>query len=578
MTRLTTGSMHKMTSPDFDSERSIASALNPHLDTIHMLPVLIVGAGPAGLVLALSLRKNGVPVRIIDKEPLPRLGERGAGVSPRSLELHHILGTISDVISTGKPLPHFRAHNPVDNQPPKITEMMPFVEPTVHTPYSNHVMLGQHHHERIFRSYLEKLGTMVEFGSELRGFEQFEDHVTVKIVRRLHGEESVEETQVPWLIGTDGAHSIVRKTLNLSFLGETRSGDEMVVGDIKIKEGLSREFWAKWALSSNTAMLRPSGQDEDVFNFVLAGPDVDNDKAATSREELIKAFHAISGRTDIVFGDLICIAKYRPNIRMVQTLRVGRVFIGGDAAHCHTPAGGQGMNSSMQDSFNLGWKLSLVYKGFASAALLDTYQEERIPIIAEMLNKTTELFNQVVKSGLDFVRRDNMNQLGVSVRASSIIFDENVRDPALKVSGYNKDSETAAYPGDRAPDAPLLVDVTVDHKFDRLFNIFSPSHHSVLVFAQKYEEYAALSSVIDRLPGKTVRSVLILPQGSELNESGDAIYDEVVIDSGGHAYTGYSLQGDQSCIIVVRPDGVIGTRVQEVAGVERYFQSIFLMS
>ena len=104
-------------------------------------------------------------------------------------------------------------------------------------------MLGQNYHEKILRSHLEKMGTVVEFGSELKGFEQFEDHVTVQIVRRAHasGEESLEETQVPWLVGADGARSIVRKTLALSFLGETREADEMIVGDIKVKAGLDRE-------------------------------------------------------------------------------------------------------------------------------------------------------------------------------------------------------------------------------------------------------------------------------------------------------------------------------------------------
>ena len=103
---------------------------------------------------------------------------------------------------------------------------------------TNPVMVGQHHHEKILRSHLEKLGTVVEFGSELKAFEQCEDHVTVQIVHRSHGEESLEETQVPWLVGTDGARSIVRKTLALSFLGETREAEDMVVGDIKVKAGL----------------------------------------------------------------------------------------------------------------------------------------------------------------------------------------------------------------------------------------------------------------------------------------------------------------------------------------------------
>ena len=99
-------------------------------------------------------------------------------------------------------------------------------------------MLGQYYHEKILRSHLEKLGTVVEFGSELKGFEQFEDHVTVQIIRHSDGEESLEETDVPWLIGTDGSRSVVRKTLALSFLGETREADQKVIGDIKVKAGL----------------------------------------------------------------------------------------------------------------------------------------------------------------------------------------------------------------------------------------------------------------------------------------------------------------------------------------------------
>ena len=226
--------------------------------------------------------------------------------------------------------------------------------------------------------------------------------------------------------------------------------------------------------------------------------------------------------------------------------------------------------------------MSLVHKGYSSAALLDTYQEERLPIIAQMLNKTTELFNHVVKTGGDMTQRpeSGFSQLGVTYRGSSIIGEDNIRDATIKVSEYNKDSETAACPGDRAPDVPLLINATDEHKCKTLFSIFSPSHHSVLVFTKKYEETSALalSSVINRLglPGKAIRSVLILPSESHLNElQVSTIYDEVYIDSGDHAYAVYSLQGDQSWFVVVRPDGVVGARVHEIDGVERYFQHLF---
>jgi hypothetical protein len=223
--------------------------------------------------------------------------------------------------------------------------------------------------------------------------------------------------------------------------------------------------------------------------------------------------------------------------------------------------------------------LALVHKGYASAALLDTYPEERLPIIAQVLSKTTQLFEQVVKHRGDVSlagRDSDITQLGVSYRPSSIIGEDSVCDTTLKVFGYNKESETAACPGDRAPEVPSLINTTSEHKHETLFSIFSPSHHTVLVFAKEYEEKSALalSTVISRLPGKTIHTVLILPSESNVNEHG-AVYDQVLIDSEGHAHAGYVLPSDQSYIVIVRPDGVIGARVHEIAGVERYFQKIF---
>ena len=229
--------------------------------------------------------------------------------------------------------------------------------------------------------------------------------------------------------------------------------------------------------------------------------------------------------------------------------------------------------------FNLGWKLSLAYKGYESAALLDSYQEERLPIIAEMLGKTTELFKQIIERRGDIsqVRRStDLAQLGVNYRGSSLIGEDDIHHTTLKVSGYNGESETAACPGDRAPEVPLLLNATGEHKHETLFSIFSPSHHSVLVLTKKYEENSAvaLSSVIKRLPRNTVRSILILPLESNVNEQG-VVYDEVFIDSGDHAYSSYGLRSDQSYFVIVRPDGVVGARVHDVDGIERYFQKIF---
>jgi len=260
---------------------------------------------------------------------------------------------------------------------------------------------------------------------------------------------------------------------------------------------------------------------------------------------------------------------------MVDQVRVGRVFIAGDAAHCHSPTGGQGLNSSIQDSFNLGWKLALVYKGFAPPTLLDTYAEERLPIIAEMLGKTTALLNEIRETG-EIKRGGDLNQLGVNYRGSSIVYEDDVEVATTKGKGYNNDSEVAARPGDRAPDAPGLVDASDKNKIVSIYDVFSATEHTVLVFSDAVDGHSALLQVVKRLPEGTVRVILILPKGSEAitaNDGSGKEFDQILIDKEDYAYTGYHV--NRASMAIIRPDGVVGARVLGASGVERYFIGVF---
>ncbi|TFK39697.1 FAD binding domain-containing protein [Crucibulum laeve] len=545
-------------------------------------PILIVGAGPAGLVLALSLLQNGVAIRIIDKAKTHRLGERGAGIMPRTLEVYNILGTLADVCNKANPLPFFRVYGPPGGTEALNTfPMSPYMEPTGPCPYKNPVVLGQHHHEAILRAHLEKYGCHVEIATELHSFEQHESHVTAHLVHD-NGEKQVTETaNFPWLIGADGARSIVRKQLGLSFLGETRTGENIVLGDIYVKEGLDSEFWHNWGdASSKMASLRPTGQGDNIFAFLIFGKEIDYDKVATGREDVVKTFYEISGRKDIIFGDLIWISNYRPNMRMVDKFHEGRVFVAGDAAHCHTPAGGQGMNSSVQDSFNLGWKLALVHKGLAPPSLLDSYDTERLPVIAEMLNKSTLLFKQTIKPGATLSdsgwRRDgDLQQLGVNYRSSPIVVDEEASE-SVAPAAYNSGSETEARAGDRAPEAADLVDITNEDKTTSLFKIFGASYHTILIFSGTVEEHAALAEASKKLPKDTVRSILITSTADGVTTQHKDLFSQVLLDPQHIAFSTYWTPSDSLGVVVVRPDGVIGARVRDVSGLQKYFSGIFL--
>ncbi|KAF9550614.1 hypothetical protein CPC08DRAFT_674788 [Agrocybe pediades] len=544
-------------------------------------PILVVGSGPSGLVLALTLAKNGVPVRIIEKEPARFPGERGAGIMPRTLELYKLLGPLPDILKLATRPPLIWKYDPSDaNTVAKKMPLVPSFEDTPQIPYSNTLALGQHLHEAVLKAHLEAVGVTVEGGSELRSFKEVGDHVEAEIVRHVDGKEVIEHIETPYLVGMDGAHSVVRKTLGLEFLGETIEEDNVAVGDIRVKDLM--EAMHMWGNPTKAvAVLRPSGQDDRIMQFLIAGPEIDVPKVIASRESIIDKFYEITGRRDVVFEDLVTAFRYKPNIRMVKQLRVGRVLVGGDAAHCHSPAGGQGMNSCVQDAINLGWKLALVYKGHSPSSLLDTYGEERLPVIAEMLGKTTELFNQTKTAPGEMKRGSELRQLGVNYRGSSIVYEDDVETATEKGPGYNAGSEIAARPGDRAPGAPGLKVVSDKETAATaiMHDILTPSQHTVLIFASASGNVASeMRDVLQQLPAGTVRSVLVLPKDTEGSSASDlaakGLFDQVVIDTEGYAYSGYHVKEEPS-VIVVRPDGIVGARVRGEAGLKKYFQNIF---
>jgi len=255
------------------------------------------------------------------------------------------------------------------------------------------------------------------------------------------------------------------------------------------------------------------------------------------------------------------------------------VFVAGDAAHVHSPTGGQGLNTSVQDSLNLAWKLSLVYKGLSPVTLLDSYTTERLPVIAEMLNITTGMFNKLrsaptIEGAMG--RDQKINMLGVNCRSSPIVLDEFTQ--AEPLNSYRVLEEGVLVAGDRAPDAPELGLVgarATGGAETRLFDVFCPIYHTVLVFAPDAASSTDVLEVLRRYPGDIIRPVIVLAQGSEVTTGAQAGVT-VVVDRGGHAYRGYLAVKGEKKVVVVRPDGVVGAIVHGAEGAEAYFANIFV--
>ncbi|KIJ07121.1 hypothetical protein PAXINDRAFT_19676 [Paxillus involutus ATCC 200175] len=313
-------------------------------------PVLIVGSGPAGLVAALTLLRNGIQVRIIDKEPTYRRGQRGSGMTPRSLELFRLLD-VPEVERTAKPPFPLRVYQPGTLTPVKTFPLTPHMDPTPNFPYYNPRMIGQETLEAILRSHLEKLSCFVEFGTELESFKQDDEHVLAHILRRDHDEEHPETVDCHWIIGADGAKGKTRKLLNLRFIGETKDDIVFITGDTRFSsQSIGREHWHIFSGGDTKSLnIRPSDEiAPDGFQFHMMGSGISH--LMSDREALFDHIRSITTATDIEFQDLSWVSDFRPNVRMVNEFGVGRVFVAGDAAHVHSPTGGQGMNSSIQDA------------------------------------------------------------------------------------------------------------------------------------------------------------------------------------------------------------------------------------
>jgi hypothetical protein len=383
--------------------------------------------------------------------------------------------------------------------------------------------------EEILRARLAEFGGRVELATELTGFEQSADCVTVA----LSHAGRIEQLGAAYLVGADGGHSFVRKALGVGFEGETWKDERMLVGDVQV-DGLDREHWHSWPKHAAgwVALCPLPSTNSFQFQAQIAADEPD--------EPTLQRFQEIvderTGQPGIRLHDATWLSLYRANVRMVDRYRMGRVFLAGDAAHVHSPAGGQGMNTGIQDAYNLGWKLGEVLAG-APAELLDTYEEERLPVAASLLGITTKLHRATFTGKLSDQRRGPETlQLGINYRGSSLARDE-------------RDSPALVQAGDRAPDAPCHDSAG---KPVRLFDLFRGPHFTLLAFCRGVVTQAIIQGY-----GSSVHTYTVIRAEESAGNTapGGAIVD-IIIDTAGHAYRAYDV--DAGALVLIRPDGYIG--------------------
>ncbi|MCU1758668.1 FAD-dependent oxidoreductase [Pseudomonas sp. 14P_8.1_Bac3] len=350
--------------------------------------VLIIGAGPTGLVLALWLSKLGIRVRILDKTAAPGTTSRALAVQARTLELYRQLDLADAVIHSGH----------------RVAAANFWVkgEPVVHlplnrvgeglTPYAFLEMFPQDEHERLLIERLETFGILVERNTALESFEETSDGISARL-RLPDGQEEI--CQACYLAGCDGARSIVRKTLDSGFPGGT----------------YQQIFYVADVLASGPALNGELHVDLDEADFLAVFPMAHEGRArliGTVRDERAQQADALQfadvsrqaiEHLKVKVEQVNWFSTYRVHHRVADHFRGGRAFLLGDAAHVHSPVGGQGMNTGIGDAINLAWKLAAVLSGGAEVQLLDTYETERIAFARKLVATTDRVFSFVTAEG-----------------------------------------------------------------------------------------------------------------------------------------------------------------------------------
>jgi 2-polyprenyl-6-methoxyphenol hydroxylase-like FAD-dependent oxidoreductase len=335
--------------------------------------VLVAGAGPVGLTMALELARFGVSVRVVDKGAMRTDKSKALAIWSRTLELLERSGAADAFVAAGRKISavNLRAGH---EEIARVTLDGP------QTPYPFMLLIPQSETERLLEAELETYGVSVERQTELSDFAQDTGGITCHLA---HPDGRKESVAAQWLIGCDGAHSFVRHALGVSFDGETLATD-FLLADVHVAgAGLPDDELSAFWHEDGVAMFFPI--EAGRFRLIAdLGP------AAAGRPEptLAEAQALVDrrGPGGLTLADPIWLTSFIINERKVSDYSVGRVFLAGDAAHVHSPAGGQGMNTGMQDAFNLAWKLAMVTSGRAAPEpLLSSYTPERGPVAADVL-------------------------------------------------------------------------------------------------------------------------------------------------------------------------------------------------
>ncbi|WP_448641873.1 FAD-dependent monooxygenase [Geodermatophilus sp. URMC 63] len=524
--------------------------------------VLVVGAGPAGLTHAIELARRGVAVRVVDKRPeASTQADKAIGIHCRTMEIWEDQGIVTEAMDAGIWL--YGQTVFVNGVQTHQVDWAGLDE----LPYA-HLGLPQYDTERILGARLASLGVVVERGVELVAFAQDDEGVTARL---RHADGGEETTRAQYLVGCDGAHSAVRSGLGLSFEGGLSMFPQLfMLGDVDVDWDLPAGHLVRFVRIENEddftgmlvcvplkgrnryriATLAPERWQEAVGSGVVP-PGFWQEYEPPTLADMQAAIDDL-GPPGTTASNLRWSSIFRIKHGIVDRYREGRVFVAGDAAHLHPPAGGQGMNTGIQDAWNLGWKLALAVRGEAAPALLDSYEAERRPAGKMIVDRAVAIaFTDEMDMADEKAQFLLEMQMTMNYAGSPLVGE-------MAPGGFPAGPE----PGHRAPDVQGLRRFGVAHPL-RLFDLTRGTRSTLLLHADAgapEEQVLALEKLAVGVRQQTrgeVTAYLLAAPDARVPSLVDL---PVVRDAGGAFAAAYGTAGAGTAAYLVRPDGHVGFR------------------
>jgi len=510
--------------------------------------VVIVGAGPVGLVAACELARRGVTFRIIDKRAEPTDESRAIAIHSRSLDMFDRMGIVDDLVATGVKSTSMRMLSN-GNQLFQVT----FGGVDSAFPFS--LLTAQTETERVLTERLEQLGVTVDRGVELVELTQDDDVATLGL-RRPDG--SAEHVTTSWVVAADGAHSTARHLVGTKLEGSFQ-GERFILGDCDAEHDLDGESMYTVFSPEGTVIAMPMrGGRARLMAQIHDAPGTPHNVHPTQQDLQRILDERVGGITITKSHWLTCFEIHHGQ---VPAYRHGRVFLTGDAAHIHSPAGGQGMNTGMQDAFNLAWKLEATVRGEGGQALLDSYHAERHPVAEKVIEFSSNLTKAGTLRGGARVVRNAILRLAGNIPAVGDKLAGIVEEIVVSYEGspavLSRLGHTKIVAGQHLPH---IDDANIQKQLTRVCGAENPGHTVLTVTAGKPAPAAGPAGQVQ---------VLI---NSDNTPAGG--YDAVITDPDGLVAKRYGLRDGGR--VVVRPDGYIGavTELGDAKGIADYFAQI----